>query len=81
MSADKSDVSTITPTLLQNTCTTLTVDSGHNVYSYLVRVSRNDLNSIGCVNGVTCPDTHEWRVVLVKDNEIIDSVKPLYIVP
>jgi hypothetical protein len=64
-------------------CPTVNVDSGYNVYSFIIRISNSDLDSIGCTtNRATCPLTYDWHyVVLDSQGRAIAIIKPVYVIP
>lgn len=75
----------VTPTTFTGSysCPTVSVDSGYNVYSFLIRVLNSDLQRIGCGNNPQqCPILNHFNIV-VKDGRgnVVDIVKPVYIVP
>lgn len=76
---------TATATLFSGSysCPTLSVDSGYNVYSFIIRINNNDLNKIGCsVNRQNCPIIYNFYFVIFdSQGNRVDAKKPVYIVP
>lgn len=75
----------VTPTTFTGSysCPTVSIDSGYNVYSFLIRIQNSDLQRLGCgSNPQQCPIINQFFIV-VKDGRgnVIDIVKPVYIVP
>jgi len=67
----------------QYSCPTVVVDSGYNVYGFLIRISNRNLQSVGCYGRYDlCPIQKQFYVV-VKDlsSSNIIIVKPTYLVP
>jgi len=64
-----------------DSCPTINVDSGYNVYGFIIRVKKDDLTKLGC-QPQQCPIASQFHIV-VKDSsgKVVDIVKPVYIVP
>ncbi|MEM1672825.1 MAG: hypothetical protein QXL19_05795 [Ignisphaera sp.] len=68
--------------------TTFTIRSGYNVYSFILRIPRDVLNSLGC-QGVysSCPISRVWYFSIYVQNprtNIMERaliIKPIYFVP
>jgi len=64
-------------------CPTISIDSGYNAYSFIIRISLNNLTNIGCSNmPQQCPIVNQFYFV-IKDSQgnVVDVVKPVYVVP
>lgn len=64
-------------------CPTIYVESGYNVYSFVIRIRNSDLNTIGCTyNRQNCPVTYNFYIVVFDSSgNVVDMKKPTYIVP
>jgi len=71
----------VSPTTFTYWCPTIGVDSGYNVYSFIIRVKRDDLIKLGC-RPQQCPIVNQFHIV-VRDitRNAVEVVKPVYIVP
>jgi len=64
-------------------CPSISIDSGYNSYSFIIRISSNNLKNIGCsVAPDQCPIVNQFYFV-IKDSQgnVVDIVKPVYVVP
>jgi len=72
-------------TVIQESCVSLTADSGYNVYSFIIRVPDTALEEIGCdetTAKMMCPHTRGWHFIIYDSgNTPIATVKPVYIIP
>lgn len=82
---------TTPPTALElsNHCSqTITLSSGYRTYSFILRVPRSTMDSLGCTGSYsTCPVTRNWYFSVYATNprtatmERIAIVKPIYVIP
>ncbi|MEM4787702.1 MAG: hypothetical protein QXV28_06980 [Ignisphaera sp.] len=74
---------------LSNYCSTsFTISSGYNTYSFVLRIPRNVLDSLGCRRPYSsCPVNNMWYFSVYAQNlstrtmERVSIVRPIYIVP
>lgn len=68
--------------VLSSSCTTINIRSGYGVYSFIIRVPRYVMESIGCrASYASCPYLRDWYLALYVGNERVAVVKPVYTVP
>lgn len=69
------------PYTFADSCPTINVDSGYNVYSFIIRISNDDLEKVGCGSGQTCPISNSWQFAIYKNGIPVSIIKPVYVIP
>ncbi|MEM1693970.1 MAG: hypothetical protein QXH21_09010 [Ignisphaera sp.] len=84
-----SNTQTLNTTELSNYCSTIfTIGSGYNTYSFILRIPRTVLDSLGCQGTYSaCPVNRMWHFSVYAKNprtetmERVSIVRPIYMVP